>query len=280
MENENIDTGSEGTENQTGLEHTGTENQGDEHTEEQNTGNEETTGKTGKPTFADKNMQAQFTKRMTELKQKEQEWQSKLSESEKDAQLARAIRSNPGLVAAIRGYIENLNKPQKKELPVIDNDMFLEATTNPAKFQSLVDERARLIAEQMISEKLPQLEEKLNANTAKFQEQERISAINNFAAEHEDFWTLDNDGKGPIENYLRELQPYNMPMDMKIKIAYDRAKAGSVDRQVKEKAHGIIEKKKAASTEKGGTDNSGYKKKDTRSVDQVLQDAANALKWG
>ena len=279
MENENIDTGSEGTENQTGLEQTGTENQGGEHSEEQNTGTEETTGKTGKPKFTDKNMQAQFTKRMTEFKQKEKEWETKFSESEKDANLARTIRSNPGLVAAIKNYVEGLNKPQKKELPVIDNDTFLEATTNPVKFQKLLDERARLIAEQMISEKLPALEERLNANTAKFQDQERISAINSFAAEHEDFWTLDNDGKGPIEGYLRELQPFNMPMELKIKIAYDRAKAGSVDRQVKDKAHGIVEKKKAASTEKGGTDNSGYKKKDTRSVDQVLQDAANALKW-
>lgn len=281
MGNENLDTNNEATETQatdnqsapeTGADQTqGASQQSGQQQSGQKSG---TSSETEKPEFSDPNMQARFTQRMTELKQREKEYNDAL----KKAQSFDAIRNNPELVEAIRKFIESKNAPKKVEMPQIDETTFLEATTDPAKFAKLLDERAKILAEQMFAEKIKPIEERLGLTVSTIQEQRNSAIVSEFAANHPDFWDLDNDGKGSIEGYLKALEGTQMSLEQKLEMAYKLAKSESVDKVATQKAHQIVTNKKTASGEKGSSD-AGTKKVDNRNWEKLLEEEAEKIKW-
>lgn len=198
-----------------------------------------------KPEFSDENMQARFTERMTELKQKEKEYNDKLGQFETKAKAFETLARNEKFI----NWYNEQRKQDTGPAPISD-EQWNQAVSDKTKFQELLDSRSEAKAKQLYELQIRELNQRMD-------QEDLVRDIERFATAQDDqgnllypdFLKLDKENK--IEPYLSALQNVNAPQLQKIEWAYILAKYPQVKNDAIAEAHALAEKKKQSSSEPG-----------------------------
>jgi len=239
-----LDEKTESTDNQGDSateETTATETQEVKETEETKEG---ATTETEKPEFEDKNMQSKFTQRMQELSEKEKTYAS----GTQKAQAFEQLRNDPEAWKMIVDLYNQRSGKSQKDEPITQDDLD-NATTDPKSFETLVDKRARALLTPM-QQKVLQLEER-------DRQRSQLQDIDDFAnakddkgnLRHPNFW--DEGVQTKIKANLQALKGSQYSGLQQVEIAHTMATRGTLEKNAIDKAHSIVNQKKAAVGEKG-----------------------------
>jgi hypothetical protein len=216
----------------------------------------ETEGKSADPEFKDENMQARFTQRMTEFKQKENEFNERLSNSETKA---KAFDNLTKMDKFLVWYNKELRGQKEEEFEISDqeyNQIMIDQ--DPTKLKEIINRGVQIGTKKALGSKMNEIEREVLSI-------KQTRSIDDFANEHKDFWELDDQGK--IEPYLLKFANANMSMEEKLSLAHRLAKSENLDKQIAEKAYNHAEDKKKLSTDKG------------RSSDSVISKNTKPKNW-
>lgn len=137
-------------------------------------------------------------------------------------------------------WYQNRNKPKATE-PAKEEDLTPEQwqaiSQDPKAFNLYLKQQAKKMFDEQYG---PQIQ----AQTQTVDVLKRQSEIEIFAAQNKDFWNLDE--KGLIEPIIKKYPKLGLDE------VYKLAKYDTLQEEATKKAHGIVEKKKTATTEKPG----------------------------
>jgi hypothetical protein len=202
------------------------------------------------PEFADKNMQAQFTKRMQEISAKEKELESAAVDGKKYNELIR----NPRFVSYFKALKDDV--PAEPEKFSITEDEWAQAQVDKDKYAELVMKAADF---RLKGERKP-LEERLSRTENALAEERLMRDITDFEEAkddksgqltHPDFGKLFDAGK--IEPYIKMLDGSKISNIEKLELGYRLAKSENIDAQITAKAHQAVAVKKQATGDKGSS---------------------------
>lgn len=237
-----------------------------------------------KPEFSDPNMHAKFTQRMQELAAKEKEFNEKLKGYESKVSAFDKIAQDSKASQLLREYYEAKNAPPKPT--ELSQEEFLEISTDPKKFQSYLQNTAKELAKQMLNEQLGPISKDVGSFKEQIAQQKLEQEVSNFAMlkdsagklAYPDFY----DHADEITVVLEKLAPVtNLTSEQKMEMAYKLVKYPKSQQSVVAEAHKIIEKKKIATGDRGGTGNGNFQRTQKRAltVDDAIDQAASELKW-
>lgn len=215
----------------------------------------ETSEKTAeeKPEFADPNMQARFTQRMTEIKASE----SKIKAFD-------FLAKDPKFLDWYQNSYKQPQQPEQFQSPEVSDEEFYAATTSREAMQQLLTKQISsaisYLTENNIKPQIQEIKQQFEQREQSFKLKEVEQEIQDFASTtdeagekmYPDFWELDE--KGLIEPQLAVLAhvPENvLPAREKLKLAYQLAKYPQMGKQAVAKAHDIVSAKKKAVGERG-----------------------------
>lgn len=165
---------------------------------------------------------------------------SNYSEYEKRAKAFDTLVGHP----EFREWYQNRQTPKPAPAPekpqaldISDEDFSAILGGDKAKFAQVLDKMVQQRAEGLIGPKLQKTEQEVTT-------MRRVSEIERFAKDNADFWKLDDDGK--IEPLIQKYP------QLPIADVYKLAKFDTLKQEAVARAHGIVEKKRAAVTEKPG----------------------------
>lgn len=201
-----------------------------------------------KQEFSDPNMQARFTERMTELKEKERI----LDENSKKLEAYDQLTKNPDFLKWYSDRLQAEQQSQKTEatIPEISEDEWNKAVVDKNEFQKVVLNQAKQLVQKEV---IPLVQELQMQNQKQALERDidlyadAVDASGNKL--HPDFDEVLDSGK--LDPYIKALQGSKLSGIDIVDAAYKLAKSENLSKQITEKAHNIVETKKAAIGDKG-----------------------------
>lgn len=208
-----------------------------------------------------KQMQAAFTKKTQDI-----------SEARKKAETLDQLVGYSPFVKWYNGHVngepttgkptEQLGEPEKAPQAILDSlseeEMQL-LSTDPKKFKEVLRQAIREEASQAL---LPMMLE----TRKEVEYQKNLSKVESFSKEHSDFWDLDD--KGLIDPLIAKYP------GMGLEDIYKLAKYPYLEQDAVQKAHGIVQQKKAATVEKPGVGLPSSNKVRVKSREEAM-----ALAW-